>query len=490
MTQVQEQLAAAILHEIQALVGATQFNNWFRNAADFALENNELRVGVPNLFACEYLESRFSKVIAEVARRTVGPDLAVRFHIDPLLFAKRRSQQLAQTNEFLDQQTNKGGMAACGHALAPDSQPARHQTTTPTPSRPPEPESGRPLLTLDRFVIGESNRVAYAAAFEVAVQPGQSYNPLFIHGACGLGKTHLLQGIVRAIRQRNPQARVLYITAEEFTNRYILAVKTHSIDAFRQRFRSLECLVIDDIHFLSNKEATQEEFLHTFNTFNLGDRQVVMASDSHPRDIASLQDGLVNRFVSGLVARITAPDRQTRVEILRRKAARDGHNLPADVLDFVAQHVTASVRELEGALTRILAFAALEKSRVTLALARQALADHLTVAQRSYNLDRIIDTVARHFTVSPADLIGDGRTRSISLPRQVAMLLARRLTPLSYPDLGRRMGGKNHTTVIAACRRMEALIAANDYLVWHEGAVERRARAAALIEDLEDQLHR
>ncbi len=489
MTQVQSQLAAAILQEVQSQIGPTQFNNWFRNAADFALENNELRVGVPNIFACEYLESRFAKIIADVARRAAGTDLTVRFHIDPQLFAKRRSQQLAQTNEFLDQQADrsKGGMAACGHETSSVALPARG---TAAASRPAEPESGRPLLTLDRFVVGESNRVAYAAAFEVAVQPGKSYNPLFIHGACGLGKTHLLQGVVRAIRQRNPQARVLYITAEEFTNRYILAVKTHSIDAFRLRFRSLDCLVIDDIHFLSHKEATQEEFLHTFNSFDLADRQVVMASDSHPREIASLQDGLVNRFVSGLVARITAPDRQTRVEILRRRAARDGHGLPPDVLEFVAQHVTASVRELEGALTRILAIAALEKSRVTMPLARQALADHITSCERSHNLDHIIDTVARHFAVSPADIIGDGRTRSISLPRQVAMLLARRLTPLSYPDLGRRMGNKNHTTVIAACRRMEALIAANDFLVWQEGSVERRLRAAALIEDLEDQLRR
>jgi chromosomal replication initiator protein len=476
VTQVQEQLVADILAQVQQQVGAARFNVWFRNSTQFALAENELRVGVPNLFVCDYLESRFARVLGDIASKKVGQNLAVRFHIDPQLFRERRQAQLAQGSEFIESQTS-----------SPSSQ---KQPAPVANAKKDEPESGGPLLTLDRFVVGDCNRVAHAAALEVSAKPGRAFNPLFIHGSCGLGKTHLLQGIVQAVRQRDRNTRVLYITAEEFTNRFIMAVKTHSLDAFRHRFRNLDVLVIDDIHFLAHKEATQEEFLHTFNAFDMANRQVVLASDSHPKMIQSLQDSLVNRFVAGLVTQLTPPDRKTRSEILRHKATRDGHSIPEEVLAFVAQHVTGSVRELEGALIRVLAYAALDKARVSLALAREALADHLSTNDKVHNLEAIIDTVARFFGLARSDLVGRTRTRAVSLPRQVAMALARRLTPLSYPDIGRMMGGKNHTTVMAACKRMEAMIAGNEAIAWRDGAAERQIASAELIDTLEDELRR
>jgi len=282
---------------------------------------------------------------------------------------------------------------------------------------------------------------------------------------------------------------VLYITAEQFTNRYIMAVKTRSLDAFRSRFRNLDLLVIDDIHFLANKQATQEEFLHTFNAFHLGSRQVVMASDSHPKNLESIRQNLINRFVSGMVAHLLPPDRKMRTEILRRKAAQMGVGISDDVLVFTAQHTTGSIRELEGALIRIVALAALDKQPVTMALAREALGDHVAAGQQMVGVDAIVETVAQFFGVSRADLLGRKRTRTVTLPRQTAMFLARKLTPLSLPEIGRLMGGKNHTTILAACRRVDNMLRRNEPVAWHDGSATRRMTAADLIQRLEDRLH-
>ncbi len=481
VTQVQTPQVAAIVEQVHQQLSATSFNVWFKDSTQFVLRDGELRVGVPNLFVCDYMETRFSRLIADIARKELGTDVAVRFHIDAELFRRRRETELTQGQEFLAEQSS------------PKPTPPQTRPTASVPAPPAARSSEQeasPLLTLDKFVVGDCNRMAYAAATEVCRNPGQSFNPLFIHGSCGLGKTHLLQGIVNGIRLQNPERRVLYITAEQFTNRYIMAVKTRSLDAFRNRFRNLDVLAIDDIHFLANKQATQEEFLHTFNAFDLGHRQVVMASDCHTKMLKAVQDSLVNRFVSGMVAQMSAPDRRTRVEILRRKAAMVGAEIGDDVLEFVARHATGSVRELEGALIRIIAYASLDKQRVTLAVAQEALAEHIATTQAMISLDGILDTVSQFFAVSKGELTGEKRTRTITLPRQLAMFLSRRLTPLSFPEIGRLMGGKNHTTVIAACKRVEAMIESKEQVTWHDGAVQRQAKAGDLVQMLEDRLRR
>ncbi|NIA21177.1 MAG: chromosomal replication initiator protein DnaA [Anaerolineaceae bacterium] len=477
MTQVQQQVITDILNDVRQQVGTTSFNVWFKNAAHFTLDDKELTVGVPNLFVSDYIEARYSKVLAEIASQRAGAEVPVRFHIDPQLFRERRQQQLDQSEEFLESSTNKPSpdRARPAAAAAEKAQSSGH--------------GNRPLLTLDRFVVGDCNRVAYAAAREVVARPGRSFNPLFIHGPCGLGKTHLLQGVVHEIRRKIARARVLYITAEEFTNRYIMGIKTRSLDAFRHRFRGLDALVIDDIHFLANKRATQEEFLHTFNAFDISGRQVVMASDCHPKLLSCIQENLISRFVSGMVAHLNPPDRATRMHILSRKAQQAGHSFPDDVLEYIATEVTASVRELEGAMVRVVAYATLDHRPVSLPLAREALAGLIRAGRSALNMETIVETVARFFGVPGSDILGPRRTRTITLPRQFAMCLARRMTTLSFPDIGRLMGGKNHTTVIAACKRTEQMVAAGGQTVaFNDGSIERQVTASEIVEALEDQL--
>lgn len=478
MTRVHQEQVSAIVEQVHQQLSSTSFDVWFKDSTQFVLDNGELRVGVPNLFVCDYMESRFSRLIADIARKQLGAEVPVRFHIDAELFRRRRETQLAQGEEFLAEQSSKK-----------PPEPQYRPVAAPPPARDREQDT-TPLLTLDKFVVGDCNRMAHAAAVEVCRNPGRSFNPLFIHGSCGLGKTHLLQGIVNDVRQKTPDSRVLYITAEQFTNRYIMAVKTRSLDSFRNRFRNLDLLAIDDIHFLANKQATQEEFLHTFNAFDLGHRQVVMASDCHPKMLQAVQDALVNRFVSGMVAQMSAPDRRTRVEILRRKAVQVGAEIADEVLEFIARHAPGSVRELEGALIRVIAYASLDKQRVTLAVAQEALAEHIATAQTMIGLEGILDTVSHFFGVPKGELTGDKRTRTITLPRQMAMYLSRRLTPLSFPEIGRLMGGKNHSTVIAACKRVEAMIESKEQVAWHDGSIQRQAKAGDLIQTLEDRLRR
>jgi len=477
VTQVQQQVIADILNDVQQQIGTTSFNVWFKSAAHFALDDKGLAVGVPNLFVSDHLEARYSKVLAEIAGKRVGAAVPVRFHIDPQLFSERRRQQLDQGDAFLESNSGKSpGRARPTAAGGKDRQRAG--------------DGNRPLLTLDRFVVGDCNRVAYAAAREVAAMPGRSFNPLFIHGPCGLGKTHLLQGIVHEVRRKTAGARVLYITAEEFTNRYIMGIKTRSLDAFRHRFRGLDVLVIDDIHFLANKRATQEEFLHTFNAFDISGRQVVMASDCHPKLLSCIQENLISRFVSGMVAHLNPPDRTTRMHILSRKAQQAGHKFPADVLEFIATHVTGSVRELEGALVRMLAYAALDHKPVSLSMAKEALAGLIRASQSALNVETIVETAARFFAVPSVEILGHRRTRAVTLPRQFAMYLTRRMTTLSFPDIGRLMGGKNHTTVMAACNRTEQMVAAGETVTFNDGSTERQMAAPEIVEALEDQLRR
>ena len=474
MTRVQDQLVAGILEQVHEQLSPTSYNVWFRNATHLALADNELSVGVPNLFVCDYMESRFARMITDIARAQIGPDVSVRFHIDPELFRERRRSELAQTDEFLSEQSAPA---------TPAPQPAASAASDRPDDRP-----DAPFFTLDRFVVGNCNRIAHAAALEVAERPGSAYNPLFIHGGCGLGKTHLLQGIVHAVRDRHGTQRVLYITAEQFTNRYIMAVKTRSLDAFRNRFRRLDVLAIDDIHFLANKEATQEEFLHTFNACHLGNRQVVMASDCHPKMLGAIQDSLVSRFVSGMIAHVAAPDRRTRVEILERKAHQMAAEVPDDALTYLAEHTPGSVRELEGGLIRVIAYASLDRRPINLALAQEALADHISASEKTLHVTGIVDTVAAFFAVPAKEIIGRKRTRTFTIPRQVAMYLARRLTALSFPEIGRLMGGKNHTTVMAACKRVEQMLTKKEPVAWHSGSASQNMTAPDLIDALQDRL--
>jgi len=424
-------------------IGAERFELWFERKTTLALDGQVLVVTAPNTFTANWIRTKFSDELKAVGRLVLEQELQVRVEVGA-------QQTPPETLAF------EAPVAAAPAASVAVSNP--------------NTGSGAVInarFTLEEFVVGSSNQMAYHAACRVAENPGQQFNPLTIHGPCGLGKTHLLQGICQRFAKLHPGKKWLYLTGESFTNEFLEAIKTHKTEAFRRRIRSADLLVIDDVHFLANKKATQEEFLHTFNQIDAHGKQIVLASDCAPKAIHSFSEALTSRFVSGMVLKIEAPDVPTRLEILRRKAARNGYSVSEAVLMHLAQSNASSVRELEGLLMQVVAGMTLIDGGSPAAVAvATTLRDRTVSARAPLAVDRIVAGVAQHFGISAAAIMANSRDRAASLARSVAMYIARQQTHLSYPDVGRAMGNKNHSTVIAACQRVEAMIAANETVHW------------------------
>jgi chromosomal replication initiator protein len=348
--------------------------------------------------------------------------------------------------------------------------------------------SARPRLRheLETFVVGQSNQLAYNTALYVAEFPGAQYNPLFIHGGCGLGKTHLLQGLCKRFIQHHPTRRWTYLTGEEFTNEFLTALRANKIDSFRRKLRDLDLLVIDDVHFLGGKKATQEEFLHTFNAIQAMGRQVVIASDNHPKMIEEFGESVINRFVSGMVVRIDPPNFVTRCELLRSLSLRNGLCLGEEVVGWVARRVTQNVRELEGAVTRIAAHVKLTGRDPDVQMAQESLGDLDRQLVAPVRPENILVSVCNYFGLENKDLMSGRRQRTISLARSVAMYLVRKTAKLSFPEIGMRMGKRNHSTVISACRRIERAVQRNESLLWTSAVGEREEEATELLQRLEE----
>ena len=331
----------------------------------------------------------------------------------------------------------------------------------------PEPDGAarlNPKYTFDTFVVGASNQFAHAAARAVSESPAHSYNPLFLYGGVGLGKTHLLHAIGHRIHARHPELKVQYLTAEQFVNQLINSIRFKSTHFFRERYRSIDVLLVDDIQFLANKERTQEEFFHTFNALYTSQKQIVLSSDSPPRNIPSIEERLRSRFEWGLIADIQAPDLETKIAILRRKADLDGVDMPDDVALFIANQVRSNVRELEGMLNRVAAFASLTAKPLSLDLARETLRDILPDGARRASAAEIIKLVARHYGLKVGEIKSKSNAKQIAFPRQVAMYLCKQLTDLSYPEIGRQFNDKHHSTVMYSVDKIEQLRAANPEL--------------------------
>jgi chromosomal replication initiator protein len=329
---------------------------------------------------------------------------------------------------------------------------------------PPPPGRGEqrqldPDFTFDAFVIGESNSFAHAAARAVAENPGRAYNPLFVYGESGLGKTHLLHAIGNYVRQNFPHRHVRYVTTETFMNEFVDAIRTNTTIAFKRRYRESDVLLIDDIQFIESKEGLQEEFFHTFNDLTGARKQVVITSDRPPKDIPTLEDRLRSRFAAGLLTDVQPPQLETRFAILRRKAALDPMEIPDDVLELIATHVKDNIRELEGALTRVVAYASLNRQPITLELAEQLLIDLISGNQpRQITPKHILDATAETFGFTVDDLCGQSRRRPLVIARQVGMYVFRNITDFSYPAIAKEFGGRDHTTVIHAVSKIEALM--------------------------------
>jgi len=376
----------------------------------------------------------------------------------------------------------KGARLATPHKMPGSTNPLGAQPLSPTTS-----SKARLRHDLETYVVGPSNQLAYNAAVYVAEFPGSQYNPLFIHGSCGLGKSHLLQGLCKQFIQHHPTKKWLYITGEEFTNEFLLALRNNRVDAFRRKMRDLDLLVIDDVHFLSGKKATQEEFLHTFNAIEAMGKQVVLASDEHPKMIQEFGESLINRFVSGMVVRIDPPNYNMRCEILRAMSLRNRINLPEEVIGWVSRRVTQNVRELEGAITRISAHTRLTGRPADVALAQESLGDLDRQLIAPVKPESVLNSVCSYFGLEMRELMSGRRQRTISLARSVAMYLVRKTSKLSFPEIAMTMGKRNHSTVISACRRIERASAKNERLAWSSHLGEREEEAGELLQRLEEQ---
>jgi chromosomal replication initiator protein len=412
---------------LREALNETTFRNWFGEAAAVALDDDAFVLAVPTDFTREWIEGHFLELIRAAVRDATGGERRVQLAVEP--------------------------------DAAPAPPPA--PTLSPvTAAARVEAGSINPKYTFDSFVIGSSNRFAHAAALAVAEAPAQAYNPLFIYGHTGLGKTHLLHAVANYVGQHSSNMTVRYVTSETFVNDFINSLRDKRIEGFKQRYRTYDVLLIDDVQFFEHKERIQEEFFHTFNSLHEAGRQVVMSSDRPPRDIATLEDRLRSRFEWGLITDIQPPDLETRIAILRCKVKYDAINVDdPEVLTFVASRVSTNIRELEGALTRVVAFSSLTGRRMDVQLAQDVLRDVFPQGEAAaVSIERIQELVCERFSVNLTELTGDRRSQNIVYPRQVAMYLSRELTDSSLPKIGKHFGGRDHTTVIHATSKIARLI--------------------------------
>ncbi|MGA2820892.1 MAG: chromosomal replication initiator protein DnaA [Anaerolineales bacterium] len=423
----------ATLGQLQMEMSKATFDTWVRDTELRDLEGNTFVIAVVNGYARDWLENRLASSARRILTGIWGTPVDVRFVIGHSQSSPQEEPPRPPPADFL-----------------PNDLPAR-----------PSANNMNPRYTFSSFVVGNSNRLAHAASLAVAENPAQAYNPLFIYGGVGLGKTHLLHAIGNLVAQKG--IRVLYVTSEDFTNDLINAIRSHDTDSFRERYRRIDVLLIDDIQFIAGKESTQEEFFHTFNALHGQNRQLVLSSDRPPKAMVTLEERLRSRFEWGLTADIQPPDLEVRLAILRSKAERAGRSVPDDVLELIARRVQSNIRELEGALVRMLALADLGGIELSREMAESALAD-LLPKNRALDPDAIIAAVARSFGLERERLLGRERAHEVALPRQIAMYLIREETSASLPQVGEALGGRDHTTVMYGCEKIGQLLEQDDSL--------------------------
>ena len=423
-------------------VSDTTWQMWFSSMEPVSYDGKTMVLGVPNAVVRERVQGRFLPLIAEAVSSAAGHPVEIRLQVS------ERAPRV--------EPVPRGGTAVPDGHLAELAERRHQRSHTGSRRADDHPREGAPVsldprFTFDSFVTASSNRLAHAAAQAVAETPGRSYNPLFIYGDSGLGKTHLLHAIGNYVQENFPIRTVLYLTTETFMNDFVDSLRMSTTIAFKRRYRECDVLLIDDVQFMENKEGLQEEFFHTYNDLHGAGKQIVLTSDRPPKSIETLEDRLRSRFLSGLITEVDPPDLETRLAILRKKADADHDEMPDDVLDFIATHVKNNIRELEGALIRVSAFASLSREPVSMELAEHVLADIVsTVEQRQITPQMILEATAASYGFTIDAICGPSRTRPLVTARQVAMYLVRNLTDYSYPAIARVFGGRDHTTVIHA----------------------------------------
>jgi chromosomal replication initiator protein len=445
-----KQVWRAALGELQVSLSPANFETWLKETALVAVDDNRFRVAVPNGFAKDWLETRYRSLISQTLARVVGYSVQVDFEV-------REGLSAASEDGLVDN-------VEAPQPLQSASTPVRLE-----PGRVGGTESGsatlNPRYTFRSFIVGSANRLAHAASLSVAERPGHAYNPLFLYGGVGLGKTHLMHAIGNQVLARFPRKRVVYATSEKFTNEFITSIQQGKIDEFRSRYRRIDLLLIDDIQFIADKERTQEEFSHTFNAIHEDGKQIVLSSDRPPKLITTLEERLRSRFEWGLIADLTAPDLETRIAILRAKAEEGGVHIGSDVLEFIARKVISNIRELEGALNRIVAYANMGGMPISIELAQAVLSNVLyNPKRRLVTPERIVHAVSEYYSVELDALKGQKRDRAIVMPRQIAMYLMRAETDVSLLRIGQELGGRDHSTVLHACDKIDRETQENEEL--------------------------
>jgi len=429
-----EQAWQSVLGQLQMEMPKASFDTWVRDTRPLSYDNCTLTIGARNAYARDWLESRLSSTVSRLLTGIMNLSVGINFVISQ----GNGDEHVEETGETL----------LSTDVAEPLALPKRNPNLSPR-------------YTFENFVVGGGNRLAHAACLAVAEKPARAYNPLFVYGGVGLGKTHLLHAIGNACHSRD--LSVLYVSSEEFTNDMINAIRTHTTQAFRDKYRSIDVLLVDDIQFIAGKESTQEEFFHTFNTLHGQDKQIIVSSDRSPKALITLEERLRSRFEWGLTADIQPPDLETRLAILRYKAEGIGRYIPEDILEIISRRVQSNIRELEGALNRIIAFADLSGSTLTPQLVEVALADLLPLPS-DIPPERVIDLVARAFNLNIEKLLSRDRSRKVALPRQIAMYLLREEVNASLPQIGNALGGRDHTTVMYGIEKVADLLERDDRL--------------------------
>ncbi|UQS84725.1 chromosomal replication initiator protein DnaA [Apilactobacillus apisilvae] len=411
-------------------VSTTTYSTWIETVKPISLEHNQLTLELPSPLHRDYWKDKLADQLVEYAYKITKKDIAPKFVLEDELKNKEDSSKVNNIDLNDDESISNTHL--------------------------------NPNYTFESFVIGKGNQMAHAAALVVSEDPGRMYNPLLLYGGVGLGKTHLMHAIGNKIIKDNPSANIKYITSESFTNDFINAIQRHKTESFRQEYRNVDVLLVDDIQFFADKDGTQEEFFHTFNDLYENRKQIVLTSDRLPNEISKLQDRLVSRFAWGLSVDITPPDLETRIAILKTKAEADNIDVPIDTLNYIAGQIDSNVRELEGALSRVQAFAKFKNVKITTDLVSEALKG-LNKGEKKFevNIDKILQTVSMYFNLSVDDLKGKKRIQKIVIPRQIAMYLSRTMTNNSLPKIGNAFGGKDHTTVIHAYDKISDEIKSN-----------------------------
>ncbi len=412
-----------VLQHTERRVNPHSFATWFRPTRQERLEDTRLVVRVPTRLFCKRLSDTYGEILQAVLTEIGRPGMTIEFvcvESEPIPANQAVSPQAKLDFDSSNNQLN-------------------------------------PRYTFDKFIVGSSNQFAHAAAVAVAEQPSKSYNPLFLYGGVGLGKTHLMQAIGHALKRRNPALRLTYVSAEKFTNEVIASIRFERMAAFRDRFRNMDVLMVDDIQFIARAERTQEEFFHTFNALHDQQKQIVISSDCPPKEISSIEERLRSRFEWGLIADIQMPDLETKIAILQKKADSEHVHLPDDVAEFIARSIKSNIRELEGALIRLLAYASLTGVEINHSTAQQVLKNIIETQEKKITIEQIQKSVGEHFGMRAQDLKVRSNSKMIAFPRQVAMFLVKQLTTASLPEIGKQFGGKHHTTVLHSINKIELL---------------------------------